>query len=76
MSLACRILKSAALQVALATKDLRNYRDQVNYLEGAALGRRDGAIIILKTHLNDCPKRVRKEVGQAIRKYLNLGGAA
>ena len=75
MSLACSILKSAAIQLAYSTKSLRNVRGQGNFLEGAAVGGRDAACAILQTHLMDCPKGVRKEVGQTIRRHLNLGGA-
>ncbi len=75
MSLACSILKSAAIQLANSAIYLRPYRGQTNFLEGCALGGRDAAINILRCHLMDCPKGVRKEVGQTIRRHLNIGGA-
>lgn len=74
MSLACSILKSAAIQLALSTKSLRGKKSHHDWLCGAHIGSRDAALSILQTHLNDCSNSVRKEIGETIRKHLNIGG--
>ena len=75
MSLAFRILNSNALLLAMAVRDLRRQPRDHSFLHGAAIARRHTTLVVLKTHLSDCPKAVRKSVGQTIRRHLNIGGA-
>ena len=77
MSLACSILKSAAIQLAYYQKKpaWHGAKGRNGSSAGAYRGSRDTSLSILQTHLMDCPKGVRKEIGKTIRQHLNLGGA-